>query len=105
MSQYLKRHNIGYSIYQYPYPEKKGQFGERKKVKALQFYLDKLFNLQAEIAVGNFSRNDKGFFLNRLSHCFTNMCGISYWNEGIFYLKQGWFYLKLEIKRYFKGFK
>jgi hypothetical protein len=81
---YLKRKNIQYRVYSYPFP-KKG-FGESKKsvIYKYQDEFKELFHYGSLLTIKQ-KNKDKFFIIERHSHTFLNMMGFSWLGEVAIY--------------------
>jgi hypothetical protein len=91
----LNKENWVYKVYDYPYP-KKG-FGESKKWKNIQKYMEELLHLQST-AVLNFNKTETKWFANRLHHTFLNMLFMEYYDEAKYHLEQAKNYMYIDYK-------
>lgn len=93
----LKKLDVKYKIYKYPYPNTRKAFGESKRWKYLQKQSENLYHTQAIFAL-TAKRKDMDYFSNRFHHCFLNMRGFEYDDEAKYYLRQAAGYMRHQYK-------
>jgi|SRR3990167_9957959 len=97
LTSYFKKLKIRYKTYPYPYPKLKKQYGESIKYKKINYDLIKLFHLHTK-AINTYNKEELGYYLNRVTHCFFNIYGCSYLQEAKYFFKYSLQYFWIWIK-------